>query len=83
MSTIIEATFDGNVFRPSGSVPLVPNTVVRLIIEPATGTTSESDSNGTPASFLQIAREMNLQGPADWATNLDQYLRGKEMDLEQ
>jgi hypothetical protein len=33
MSTTIDATFDGQVFRPAGPVRLKPNTSVRLTIE--------------------------------------------------
>jgi len=33
MSTTIEATYDGQVFRPAGPVLLKPNTPVRLTIE--------------------------------------------------
>jgi hypothetical protein len=72
MSTTVDATFDGDVFRPSGPVPLSPNTRVRLTVEPVTSTES-------PTSFLQTALELHLQGPPDWATNLDDYLKGKEV----
>jgi hypothetical protein len=33
MSTTIDATYDGQVFRPAGAVLLEPNTSVRLTIE--------------------------------------------------
>lgn len=72
MSTTIDATFDGDVFRPTGPVPLSPNTQVRLTVE------TMPPAIGQPSSFLQTARELNLQGPPDWATNLDDYLYGKE-----
>jgi len=74
MTTTIEATFDGNVFRPTQSVPLLPNTVVRLTVEtlPAASRTS--------TSFLQTARSLNLQGPPDWASHFDEHLYGKEVD---
>jgi hypothetical protein len=77
MSTIIEATFDGNVFHPTGAVPLLPNTTVRLTVEPVPPTSS------SPISFLQTARELNLQGPSDWASNLDAYLYGEASDIGQ
>ena len=75
MSTIIEATFDGDVFRPNGPVPLSPNTPVRLTVEhlPAGRV-----APGSPTSFLQTARSLRLQGPPDWASNLDEYLYGTE-----
>jgi hypothetical protein len=62
MATIIEATFDGQVFRPVGPISLPPNTTVRLIIEPAPE---------KPDSFLCTARSLDLEGPPDWASNLD------------
>lgn len=72
MTTTIEATFDGTVFRPTGPVSLAPNTPVRLTIEPLT---SKSDE---PASFLRTARALGLEGPPDWASNPDKYLYGEE-----
>ena len=69
MTKTVEATYDGTVLRPETDLALEPNTRVRLTVEvlpPA-----------APAkSFLQIAREANLSGPPDWATNLDKYLYG-------
>jgi len=62
MSTKIEATFDGQVFRPVGTVPLPPNTTVRLTVEPLPE---------PPKSFLRTARSLNLEGPPDWASKLD------------
>jgi predicted DNA-binding antitoxin AbrB/MazE fold protein len=74
MSTTIEATFDGSVFRPVSPVDLEPNTTVRLAIEPLPAKV------GKPASFLQTARSLNLEGPPDWASNLDKYLYGEEAE---
>ena len=68
MATTIEATFDGQVFRPSGPVSLPANTTVRLTVEPLPD---------KPASFLRTAQSLNLEGPADWASNLDAYLYGE------
>ena len=34
MGKTIEATFDGSVFRPTGPVPIEPNTRVWLTVEP-------------------------------------------------
>lgn len=71
MPTEIEATFDGQVFRPTGPVSLPPNTKVRITIEPLPD---------RPPSFLRMARSLNLEGPPDWATNLDSYLYGEESE---
>jgi len=72
MSVTIQATFDGQVFRPKTPVSLEPNTEVRLTVEPVSAGTQK------PASFLQTARSLNLEGPTDWAANLDQYLYGED-----
>ncbi len=64
----IVATFDGNVFRPTGDVPLLPNTVVRLTVETMPAQHKEG------ISFIKTARELGLQGPPDWASNLDNNL---------
>ncbi len=29
-----------------------------------------------PTSFLQVARSLHLQGPADWSSRIDDYLYG-------
>jgi hypothetical protein len=68
MATTIEATFDGRVFRPTEPVSLPPNTTVRLTVEPLPE---------KPNSFLRTARSLRLEGPPDWASNLDVYLYGE------
>jgi len=70
MTQTLDAIFDGNVFRPDGPIQLEPNTRVRLTIEPATTATQPS------ASFLHVARSLNLDGPPDWSSRLDEYLYG-------
>ena len=72
MSDTILATFDGKVFHPTQPVSLEPNTSVRLTVEPIAGVPQK------PASFLQTAMAQRLEGPPDWATNLDKYLYGEE-----
>jgi predicted DNA-binding antitoxin AbrB/MazE fold protein len=72
MSTIIEATYDGTVFRPVQAVQLQPNTPVRLTVETVGVARSKS------GSFLQTARALTLDGPADWSDRLDDYLYGAE-----
>ncbi len=68
MADTILATFDGSVFRPTQPVSLEPNTPVRLTVE------SLAAPPGRPASFLQTARALQLEGPPDWAAHLDKYL---------
>ena len=71
MSQTLDAIFDGNVFRPDGPNQLEPNTRVRLTIEPAPTYAQESQS------FLRVARSLNLDGPPDWSSRLDEYLYGE------
>ena len=68
MNRTIEAVFDGKVLHPSEPIPLEPNTRVRITVEPI------SPEEGQPASFLDTACSLNLQGPPDWSRNLDKYL---------
>lgn len=68
MSITIEATFDGNVFHPTGEVPIPPNATVKLTVE------SVEANQHRSTSFLKIARELNLRGPADWAASLNRMV---------
>lgn len=70
MSQTLDAVFDGNVFRPDQPIALEPNTRVRITIE----TTPPPDRQ--PESFLRVARSLNLNGPSDWSSRLDDYLYG-------
>lgn len=67
----IEATFDGQVFHPLGTISLPPNTTVRLIVEPLPD---------RPVSFLRTAQSLNLEGPPDWASRLEDYLHGEKSE---
>ena len=71
MSQTLEATFDGEVFRPTETVELKPDTRVRLIV---TITPPAADA---PKSFLRVARSLKLTGPADWSSQIDDYLYGE------
>ena len=77
MSQTLDAVFDGGVFRPDRPIELEPNTRVRITIESAT--TSERKSE----SFLQVARSLNLDGPPDWSSRLDEYLYGGNGTLDE
>ncbi len=68
MSQEIEAIWDGEAFRPVTELELEPNTRVRLIVE------KPRKPKGGGKSFLDTARGISIQGPHDWATNLDDYL---------
>ena len=71
MGKVIEALFDGTVFRPAEPLTLEPNTRVWIVIETALPVVTN-----TSPSFLRTARSLNLEGPSDWSTNLENYLYG-------
>ena len=68
MVRTIEAVFDGEVLRPENPLPLEPNTRVRITIE------TVEPSPKKPKSFLDTARSLNVDGPPDWAMNIEAYL---------
>ena len=72
MTDTIEALYDGKVFRPTGPIALPPNTRVRMIVESLPPAEREAQS------FLRTARALELEAPADWSTNIDEYLYGVE-----
>ena len=71
MGQVIEAIYDGAVFRPTMPVTLKPNTRVRVTVTGDEGTTASG------VSFLDTASSLNLDGPEDWAANLEDYLYGR------
>ena len=70
MTKTIYLTFDGKVFRPEEPVELEPDTRVRATIEPA------EILRGVRGAFLETARSLNLDGPPDWSSRLEEYLYG-------
>jgi len=77
MSQTLEATFDGEVFRPAEAVELQPDTRVQLVV------TVKGASEMEKRSFLRTARSLRLEGPKDWSARLDDYLyRGESLDDE-
>ena len=76
MIKTIEAVFDGKVLRPKEALTLEPNTRVRITIEPVEPTTKGA------VSFLDTAISLKLDGPPDWAVNIDTYLYGGENQHE-
>ena len=70
MTQILEATFDGVVFRPTETVRLEPDTRVQLVV------TVKTTNEEPPKSFLRTARSLQLQGPPDWSERVDDYLYG-------
>ncbi len=65
MSQTLEATFDGEVFRPTEPVELKPDTRVQLIVTVKTATVE------APKSFLKVARALQLPGPTDWSSRFE------------
>lgn len=72
MTKTLEAVFDGKVLRPVEPISLKPNTRVRLTLE-----VDEPVTEG-PKSFLQTAKGLELDGPADWSENLEETLYGSQ-----
>ncbi|MFN8485050.1 MAG: antitoxin family protein [Anaerolineae bacterium] len=74
MATTIEAVFDGKALQPEEPLALAPNTRVRITIE------AVEPASDSALSFLRTARSLNLDAPADFATNVDAYLYDGEPD---
>lgn len=88
MEKTVDATFDGEVFRPDEPVDLASNTKVRVLIdEPAKKLKlkfAKRKKGGQPYSFFKYCASLNLDGPSDFSTNLDDYLyHGKPFDDEE
>jgi hypothetical protein len=71
--TTIYAVWDGEVLRPDQSLHLAPNTRVRVTIEAEN--VERTRPEGT-ASFLKTAQSLQLDGPPDWSSRLNDYLYG-------
>lgn len=85
MTTIVEATFDGEVFRPTQPVPLEPNTSVKLTVETTTPPHPNEETNrkSAPYSFFEVASSLKIEdGPPDWSANVDKYLYGEQLHGE-
>jgi hypothetical protein len=77
MPQTLEAVFDGEVLCPQEPLQLKPNTRVRIVVE-----SLSQNGESTPASFLDAALSLNLDGPSDWSHKVDQYLYGGLHDDE-
>lgn len=71
MEQTLNATFDGEVFRPNESVDLAPDTEVELTLK-----VKRSGKTGKPYSSLEYMAALNLDGPEDFSRNIDEYLYG-------
>lgn len=72
MVQTLEALFDGETLHLDEPLAFEPNTRVRLVIE------TVSPEKPQSASFLRTARALKLEGPEDWATNVDSHLYGED-----
>lgn len=76
MLKTIHTTNDNKVLHPEESVDPESDTCMRLtieIIKPAKVKTG---------SFLQTARALKLEGPADWSSHIEDYLYGNESGMD-
>ncbi len=83
MDKILDATYDGEVFRPDEPVDLASNTKVKIIVEDEEDKPGKlklvempKKGEGEPYAFLRYAKSLKLDGPSDFSTNLDEYLYG-------
>ncbi|CAN5816851.1 hypothetical protein BH24DEI2_BH24DEI2_20680 [soil metagenome] len=71
MSQTIEAVFDGEALRPTEPLGLEPSTRVRVTLE-------VQENSEKPTSFLQVVRLLELEGPADWSAQVNEYLSKRQ-----
>jgi hypothetical protein len=72
------ANIEEKVIEKLRALPENQQAEVLKFVEDLAGVETNAD-NGRPAdpkSFLQVARSLRLQGPADWSSRLDDYLYG-------
>ena len=88
MEKTVDATFDGEVFRPDEPVDLASDTKVKIIIDEVRPkklnlSIAARKRKAKPYAFFEYLRTLNLDGPSDFSTNLDEYLyHGKTMNDE-
>lgn len=75
MQWTLHATFDGEVFRPEGAVPLEPNTRVKVIVQEDG---RQNKKMGKPYCSLDAMLAANIDGPPDWSERIHQYLYGED-----
>jgi predicted DNA-binding antitoxin AbrB/MazE fold protein len=78
MERIIDATSDGKVFRPDEPVELASNVKVKIVLPDGPKKlelkTVKNKKTGHPYAFFEYLQSLDLEGPEDWSTNLDDYL---------
>lgn len=83
MQKILDATYDGEVFRPDEPVDLASNTKVKVIVEDDKETSKKlkliempKKGKGEPYAFSKYLESVTIDAPPDFASNLDEYLYG-------
>ncbi|TVP64224.1 MAG: hypothetical protein EA343_05785 [Nodularia sp. (in: Bacteria)] len=72
----LEAIFDGTALQLEAPLNLSAGTRVRIIIE------SVLPNEQKPTkTFLQTAKSLQLQGEPNWSEQIDQYLYGESISL--
>lgn len=86
MEQTIEATFDGEVFRPDEKIDLKPNTKVKITVEETKKlklVEMRKKETGEQNSFIDYLKSVSIDAPPDYAKNIDEYLyRGKSIENE-
>lgn len=70
MTFTLPAIFDGTTLRFTEPLDLKPNTAVRVTIQ--------TDEPVEEYHFLAACLASNIEGPADWSENLEEYLYGDQ-----
>ncbi|HJX29397.1 MAG TPA: hypothetical protein VJ885_15925 [Thermoanaerobaculia bacterium] len=76
MTKTLYAQFDGETLHPEEEIPVLPNTRVRVTVETLDKPEELVEQKGEPYVFFKTALSLRLEGPPDWAENLDEYLYG-------
>jgi len=71
MTRIIDALFDGKVFRPDSPPDIEPNTRCKLTVE-------ENPDESHPETAWEVLRRLTgtVEMPEDWSAEHDHYLYG-------
>jgi hypothetical protein len=77
MTRTLVAVFDGEVFRPEEPVLVEPQTRLHLTFE-----MPEPSVLPDRGSFLRTARALQVEGPSDWSSRLEDVLYGDEPGRE-
>jgi hypothetical protein len=72
MTQTLSAIYDGEVLKLESPLAfqIKPNTRVKVTIE------EMASNEPATVSFFNVALSLNLQGPSDWSSRVDDYLYG-------